>query len=158
MAQQGPRLVRVRQGRMIGGVATGLARHLNLDVTLVRLALVALAFINGLGVLIYLVLWIIMPDEEMTGMDTADAVRANVEDIAGQAQRAGQKMGESLRGNGGNQQVQIVIGVGLMGLGALFMAQQLGLLSLVHGLGNLLWPLVLVAIGIALLTRRTRGE
>jgi phage shock protein C len=157
MAQNG-RLVRVREGRVVGGVATGLARHLRLDVTLVRLAFVALTFINGIGVLIYLVLWIIMPDEEMAGRDPSDSIRANVEDIAAQAQRAGQQVGDSLRGEGGNRQVQLFIGVALVGLGALFMAQQIGLLSFVGGLGNLLWPLVLIVIGAVLLTRRAREE
>lgn len=156
MSQQEPRLVRVRQGRMIGGVATGLARHLNLDVTLVRLAFVALTFVNGIGLLVYLVMWIIMPDEERIGYDTGDSVRANVDEIAGQAQRLGQQMGDSLR-NGGNKQVQIAVGIGLMGLGMLFMAQQIGLLSL-RGLGSFFWPVILIVIGVGLLSRRTRGE
>lgn len=157
MAQEN-RLVRVHEGRVVGGVATGLARHLKLDVTLVRLAFVALTFINGIGVLIYLVLWIIMPDEEMVGGDTSDSIRANVEDIASQAQRAGRQVGDSLRGEGGNTQVQLFIGVALVGLGVLFMAQQIGLLSFVGGLGQLLWPLVLIGIGAILLSRRTKGE
>ena len=155
---QRDRLVRVHQGRMIGGVATGLAQNLNIDVTLVRLAFVALAFLKGLGILIYLVLWIIMPDEEMNEGDPGDSLRANVEDIAGQAQRAGQRVGESLRGNGGNRQVQVLVGVGLMGLGVLFMAQQIGLLAIVGGLSGFLWPVVLIAIGVALMARRTKGE
>jgi phage shock protein C len=156
MAQNEQRLVRVRQGRMIGGVATGLARHLNLDVTLVRLAFVALAFAKGIGLLVYLVMWIIMPDEEMAGGDVSDSLRANVDEIAGQAQRVGQQVGDSLR-NGGNRRVQMYIGIGLMGVGVLFMLQQIGLLS-IGGLGGLLWPVILIVIGVALLSRRSRGE
>lgn len=158
MAQERPRLVRVRQGRMIGGVATGLARHLNLDVTLVRLALVALGFVNGIGLLVYLVLWIIMPDEEMASSEPGESLRANVDEIASQAQSVGQRVGDGLRTEGGSRQGQVIIGVALMGLGALFMAQQLGLFSLVQGLGQLLWPAVLIAIGVVLLTRRAREE
>jgi phage shock protein C len=156
MAQNEQRLVRVRQGRMIGGVATGLARHLNLDVTLVRLAFVALAFAKGIGLLVYLVMWIIMPDEEMAGGDVSDSLRANVDEIAGQAQRVGQQVGDSLR-NGSNRRVQMYIGIGLMGVGVLFMLQQIGLLS-IGGLGGLLWPVILIVIGVALLSRRSRGE
>lgn len=157
MAQR-DRLVRVRQGRLIGGVATGLARNLGVDVTLVRLGFVLLVFAKGLGALIYLVLWIIMPDEEMLESDPTDSMRANVEDIAGQAQRVGERVTSSLGGDGGNRRVQTFLGVGLVGLGALFFAQQLGLLTMFSSMGSLLVPLALIAIGVALLARRTKGE
>ena len=155
MAQGESKLVRVREGRMIGGVATGLARRLNIDVTLVRLALVAMAFAQGLGVLVYFVLWIIMPDEEMADGDSSDSLRANVDDISQQAQRAGQQIGESLRGGG---QLRAIFGIGLIALGALVAARQLGLLFFIPDFGRVLWPLVLIVIGIAVLARRTRGE
>lgn len=46
---------------MIGGVAAGIAHHLDIDVTLVRLAFV-LAFLTvGFGPLLYIVAWILMP-------------------------------------------------------------------------------------------------
>jgi phage shock protein PspC (stress-responsive transcriptional regulator) len=148
----------VRQGRLIGGVATGLARNLGVDVTLVRLGFVLLVFAKGLGALIYLVLWIIMPDEEMIESDPSESMRANVEDIAGQAQRVGERVTSSLGSNGGNPRLQTFLGVGLMGLGALFIAQQLGLLTMFSSMGSLLVPLALIAIGVALLARRARGE
>jgi phage shock protein PspC (stress-responsive transcriptional regulator) len=58
------RLVRVEEGRMIAGVCTGLARYLGVDATVVRLIFVLLALFAAGGVLLYLILWIIMPMEE----------------------------------------------------------------------------------------------
>lgn len=57
------RLVRVEEGKMIAGVCTGLARYLGVDVTVVRLLFALLTLFVGGGVLLYLILWLIMPME-----------------------------------------------------------------------------------------------
>jgi len=59
------RLMRSRSDRMLAGVAGGLAAHLNMDSTLIRLIFVVLTLAGGPGLLIYLILWLIMPDEPM---------------------------------------------------------------------------------------------
>jgi phage shock protein PspC (stress-responsive transcriptional regulator) len=48
---------------MLAGVAAGIADHLDLDVTLVRIVLVVLAFVGGLAVPLYLAAWLLIPDE-----------------------------------------------------------------------------------------------
>lgn len=57
------RLVRIEEGRMIAGVCTGLARYLGLDVTVVRLIFAVLAIFAMGGVLLYLIMWLVMPAE-----------------------------------------------------------------------------------------------
>ncbi len=57
------RLTRVEDGRMIAGVCSGLARYLGIDATVVRLIIVLLALFGGGGLLLYLILWLIMPME-----------------------------------------------------------------------------------------------
>ena len=47
--------------KMIGGVCAGLARQFGISVTALRIAFVIAVFAGGWGILIYLVLWIIMP-------------------------------------------------------------------------------------------------
>jgi phage shock protein C len=49
---------------MIAGVCGGLAVHLGLDPLLVRVAFVLFALGGGCGVLLYIILWILMPQEE----------------------------------------------------------------------------------------------
>jgi phage shock protein C len=56
------RLVRSTSDRMIGGVCGGLARYFGIDATIVRLVFV-LAVLSGLSPFIYLILWIVMPQE-----------------------------------------------------------------------------------------------
>lgn len=53
---------RSRDGRMVAGVCAGLADQFGVSVTALRLAVVILTFIGfGWGLLIYVVLWVIMP-------------------------------------------------------------------------------------------------
>jgi phage shock protein PspC (stress-responsive transcriptional regulator) len=48
--------------RILGGVCSGLAEGFHVEVLWVRLAFVVLAFINGVGVLLYIVLWVLIPE------------------------------------------------------------------------------------------------
>jgi phage shock protein C len=55
------RVRRSRQDRVIGGVCGGLGRYLQIDPVLLRIAAVALALSGGLGVLAYIIAWIVIP-------------------------------------------------------------------------------------------------
>jgi phage shock protein C len=57
------RLYRSRSERVIGGVCGGLGDYFAVDPTLVRIAAVLLALANGVGVVAYIILWIIVPEE-----------------------------------------------------------------------------------------------
>jgi phage shock protein C len=58
---QNHKLYRSQNERMIAGVCGGLAEFFGLDVSLVRLLAVVMALLGGHGVLVYLILWIIVP-------------------------------------------------------------------------------------------------
>lgn len=58
------RLVRPRQGRVLAGVAAGLANYFNIDVTVVRIIWIFLLIPGGFpGVLPYIILWVAIPSE-----------------------------------------------------------------------------------------------
>lgn len=122
--------------RMIGGVCSGLARYLNLDPVLVRLVFIALALVNGLGVLIYLIMWLLVPDEAAGPQSGDDVIRANLEDIGNQARRIGERIGRS-------EGSAFLFGVLLIVLGGLFLLR-----NFVPGIDmSLMWPLLLIALG-----------
>jgi phage shock protein PspC (stress-responsive transcriptional regulator) len=52
---------RLREGKMVAGVCAGLAEQFGVSVTALRLALVILVVGFGWGLLLYAVLWVIMP-------------------------------------------------------------------------------------------------
>ncbi len=59
------KLTRSRTDRMLGGVCSGLARYFNIDTTIVRIVFVV-AVLSGVSPLLYLVLWIVMPEEPLS--------------------------------------------------------------------------------------------
>lgn len=58
------KLYRSATDRSIAGVCGGLAEYFNVDTTLVRLAFVLFALAGGPGVLLYIILWVVMPEEQ----------------------------------------------------------------------------------------------
>ena len=63
----GKRLLRIRQGRIVAGVCAGLGAYFGVDVNLVRLAFGVLTVFYGLGILLYLIAWVILPEEGEDG-------------------------------------------------------------------------------------------
>lgn len=62
--ETGPQpLSRPTNDRMLAGVAAGVARYLDLDVTIVRIAFAVLAVAGGIGVPLYLIGWLLMPED-----------------------------------------------------------------------------------------------
>ena len=57
--------------KMLAGVAGGIARYLNADVTLVRVIIAALALFTGAGVALYVAAWLLIPAD---GQDQPAAV------------------------------------------------------------------------------------
>ncbi|WP_326551192.1 PspC domain-containing protein [Micromonospora sp. NBC_01813] len=58
------RLVRPRNGRMFAGVCAGLAQRFGMSAGMVRLLFVLSLLLPGTQVIIYLALWIVMPNED----------------------------------------------------------------------------------------------
>ena len=60
----GRRLLRPKKGRMVAGVCAGLAVYFNVDANLIRLLFGVFTFFYGLGALLYLIAWAILPEED----------------------------------------------------------------------------------------------
>jgi phage shock protein C len=57
------KLYRSRTNRKLAGICGGLGRYFNVDATLLRVLFVLLAVLGGSGLVLYLVLWVIIPSE-----------------------------------------------------------------------------------------------
>jgi signal transduction histidine kinase/phage shock protein PspC (stress-responsive transcriptional regulator) len=131
--QRAPRLERSRSNRWIAGVAGGIGQHLGVQPNVVRIAFVVLSFAAGFGVVVYVLTWLLAPLEEET-----DGVEPAPRRIRLPAPRQ-------------------ALGIGLVLAGTLGLLWILGLWFQ----GNLIWPLLLGAIGFAVLWARgdgTRGR
>ncbi|MFC5145503.1 PspC domain-containing protein [Streptomyces aureoversilis] len=131
------KLYRSAEGRMLGGVARGLAGHLGLPVSWVRLVFVALLMAQGMGAVLYAVFWFVVP----LGVGGVDAPRpAPAETGAGDRRRLFARKPD--RG-------QVVALVALVIAAAIFVD------NLHLGRANAyIWPLLLVGAGVALVWRQ----
>lgn len=79
------RLRRSRDDRKVAGVAAGVARHLDIDPLLVRVAFVVLTFFGGGGLILYAVGWLLVPEEgtEETVVRLDEGVRTAALVVAG---------------------------------------------------------------------------
>ena len=90
---QGKRLYRSRSNRVIAGVAGGLGETFNVDPVIVRLVFVVLGLMNGFGVLLYLAMWLLVPNENSTAVDAREQVRESV----GEMQTAAESLVQRVR-------------------------------------------------------------
>ncbi len=69
-----PPLVRPREGGMLTGTAAGIAAHLDMDPTLVRVLFLVLAVMGGSGIALYLAAWLLIPQEGAERPIAADLI------------------------------------------------------------------------------------
>lgn len=58
------RITRIYEGNIFGGVCTGLGKYFNIDPVIFRILFLVLFFMMGTGALLYLIMWIIIPNEQ----------------------------------------------------------------------------------------------
>lgn len=147
------RLFRSRTDTMIGGVCGGLGRYLRIDSTLVRLFFVLLALPGGgIGFLVYILLWILIPLEGQEREATLEeTVRSSSQEIADRARAMGDDLQNMVRKP--NPQASRIIGIALILFGVLFLIQNLRLPWLSWLDYDVIWPILVILAGIALLRR-----
>lgn len=111
------RVHRSRSNRVIAGVCGGLGAYLGIDPVLLRLAFVGLVFLGGGGVLLYILAWIVIPEE--SGSD--EVISSPLAD----------------------HQARLLVGGALIALGALL----LGRVYLSWIDARVLWAVVLMGVG-----------
>jgi phage shock protein C len=63
--RQAPPLARPAEGTMLAGVCAGFARSMGIDVTIIRIVW-AILMLSGIGIVAYIVCWIVMPRDPVT--------------------------------------------------------------------------------------------
>lgn len=129
------RLYRSRTNRMLGGVAGGIAEHLGVDPTLIRLLWI-LSIFAGVGIIGYIIAWIVIPENPS---------REGVTEVS-HPSKSTKMPGE----------VGTIIGIVLVGLGIWFLLSNLGLIpaplfALLRIIRSSFWPIVLIFIGVIII-------
>ena len=144
------KLYRSSTDKMVGGVCGGLAAYLHVNVMIVRLVFLLLGLTNGVGLTIYLVLWIIMPYEGGT-MGARDTARTSASEISRQATSMANDVRDAVRDP--NPNAAILIGGGLIVWGWIALLRNLNIPWLSWLRFDVLWPGLLILAGAALLVR-----
>lgn len=142
------KLYRSNTIRTIGGVCGGLAEHFNIDPVVVRAAFVLAALFGGGGVLIYIILWIVIPDKPILLNNTANNDSINT-DFNKQSTMENEFETKQQRRDKRNHHSNLTGGLILITLGILFLIDRF--VPQVN-FGDL-WPVILIVIGITLLIR-----
>jgi phage shock protein C len=146
------KLYRDERRKVIGGVCAGLADYFDTDIAIVR-ALFLLTFIfMGTGLMVYIVLWIVLPRKYQffnPGVDyrvpPQDAYNPFTADVPPQQEMP---FGVPPKKTGSSTPA-LIIGVVLIFIGLSFLLHELHLFRFWH-FGKL-WPVVLVGAGLALM-------
>lgn len=92
-AEPKKRLYRDPDNAIVAGIASGIANYFDIDPVIVRLIFVISIFFNGLGLLAYIILWLVVPvaqttadkyamrGERVTLRDISERVKKNLDDI-----------------------------------------------------------------------------
>ncbi len=141
-------LYRDKQRASIGGVCAGLADYFNVDITLVRALFLVALFGFGTGVLLYIILWIVVPEKKETFNASEPVVDYTVND-AGEAQPVQENKKMRKKNN-----ESVIGGLVLLTLGMIFLADEFVPWFEFHKL----WPLILVAVGVGILWNNTKNK
>jgi phage shock protein C len=133
--KQVKRLYRSRNDKMIAGVCGGIAEYFDIDPVIVRLVTVLLLFANGIGLIMYIIAWIFVPEnpEQQSTKKTT-------------AEKAVKQISRHPRDG------SVLIGMVLLVIGALLLINNLfSWFSFSY-----VWAFLLVVLGIYMLMRRSK--
>src|SRR3972149_2312662 len=117
------RLYQSRSDVMLGGVCGGLADFLGLDPTLVRLFFVLLAMGTGIGVFLYILMWIVVPVEGAATKSVEASAQSAAGEMADRARTFGQEFAGAVARP--NPRMGGVIGGALLLVGPLWVGRRL---------------------------------
>ena len=158
------RLHRSQSDRMIWGVCGGLAKYFEMDPTIVRIIFVLLIFANGVGILAYIIMAIVVPKEGSKAAAPKEAIKENVEEIKDTASELGREIRSAFAGeetkpeeaNKIHHRRRNFFGIILIVLGLLFLMSNLNLFAWFRW--SYLWPVILVAIGLVIIFSARRKK
>jgi len=161
MEEQPKKLYRSQKDRLIAGVCGGLGEYFNLDPVLLRIIFVALTFINGSGIILYLVLAIIVPNEpaEKVAADKKGKIKEVAEEVTKGAQTVVDEVAKGAKSLASDLQEKQgwfsdkrnLLGIIIILIGVAALLDQV--LPTVFN-WNIFWPMLIILVGIYIIFRK----
>ena len=138
------RLSRSKKDRIVGGVAGGLGEFFEVDSTIIRLIFVLVTIFGGSGVLLYLILWLVIPSSSRSISNRT--IKSNAEEIKEQAEGLLGEVKEGVR----SDKARRFLGIVTLAFGLLLLFNNFGVFRFVF---QRLWPLILIVLGFTILLK-----
>ncbi len=143
------KLYRSEKDKIIAGVAGGLGEYFNVDSTIIRIIFVLLTLFGGSGILIYLILWILIPSSSSIDHLSDQTIKQNVEEIKGKVKEYASNVKNNYQSKKTGSRYWT--GILIIIVGVLFLLNNMGVLEILNI--ERFWPLVLIVIGLAIILK-----
>jgi len=153
MPEEAKKLQRSRSDKILFGVCGGLARHFNIDATLVRVIFILLAISNSLGTILYLALAVIVPKEP--GEDIHIDRREKIRDFAHEVGQKTKEMAHEVNANDWFQDSRNIFGLVVILIGIMLLANQVFPYRFWPD-WNILWPAIIILIGLFIVAKHNK--
>ncbi len=141
------KLYRSKEDKMIAGVCGGVADYFQIDPVWVRLVAVLLIFADGIGIIMYLLAWILIPENP----DQSSTKKTKFEEAWGNIKNHKYSRNKTEKTCCFRNNKNIFLGVILVIIGVI------ALLNSTHWIDSkFIWPSLIILLGIFLLARRSR--
>lgn len=145
-------LERPEEGRLVAGVCAAFARRFSMDVTLIRLAFLLLALASGVGLLLYLLFWILMPAREAGKQPVKGIIWTNLRGMQGELFRAARRLSKVWSRAGENPWPRPLgrrwVALALIAVGLFVFLYSLGLFAWLGAVRALGLAAVVVGVGV----------
>lgn len=148
---EGKKLFRSIDDYMVAGVCGGLADYFKIDSSLIRIIFVLLVLSGGAGILVYLILWLVVPKEEgeERKIDREEKMKEFTDDIKSKAKSMAKEIKIDTKIKKSSKKINI-FGVILILIGIAAIWNQISPILIDW---NFFWPGLLILIGILVLFR-----
>jgi len=146
------RLYRKESGKVLGGVCAGLGDYLGIDPVFVRIFFILWTVLGELSVLIYVIMWIVIPRETSSDADQ----RFEINDVGARFNQMGQEIHEITRQP--SSELITFTGVGLIAWGVYYLVRRALPYLDIWSYSQYLWPALLIVAGAFVLIRATRKD
>ena len=134
------KLERPKKGRMLFGVATGIANYFNIDVTIVRIIFIIITIWGGVGIVLYIIGIFLIPEEGAKDHKKKDKEKKIEERVESE---------RKIHRNGG-----WIFGLIVLSVGIIFL-----LSNFVWWFSwSKMWPIILIVIGLIIIASGQKGK
>jgi len=134
------RLYRSESDRMIAGVCGGIAEYFGIDASIVRLLFIGIILLGGSGVIVYLVLWFVLPNKSDKSKEMEEIMKKNSVELKNTAKTVAKEAKDMSHKSG-----KSVWGLFLIGFGLVLLMQNFGFAH--YLMLDKTWPVILIVLG-----------